>query len=55
MKMLLITLRLIKGPASLTYGSDALAGVVNLLPASAYHLDTIQGQYLKQIIRLIMV
>jgi iron complex outermembrane recepter protein len=37
-------IEIIKGPASLTYGSDALAGVVNLLPASAFHLDTIQGQ-----------
>ena len=36
-------IEIIKGPASLTYGSDALAGVVNLLPASAFHLDTIQG------------
>ncbi|HEX7493883.1 MAG TPA: TonB-dependent receptor, partial [Bacteroidales bacterium] len=27
----------------LTYGSDALAGVVNLLPASSFHIDTIQG------------
>ena len=36
-------IEIIKGPASLTYGSDALAGVVNLLPASAFHIDTIQG------------
>lgn len=37
-------IEIIKGPASLTYGSDALAGVVNMLPASAFHNDTIQGQ-----------
>jgi iron complex outermembrane receptor protein len=36
-------IEIVKGPASLTYGSDALAGVINLLPASAFHLDTIQG------------
>lgn len=36
-------IEIVKGPASLTYGSDALAGVVNLLPASSFHLDTIQG------------
>jgi len=27
-------IEIVKGPASLIYGSDALAGVVNLLPAS---------------------
>ena len=37
-------IEIVKGPASLSYGSDALAGVVNLLPASAFHNDTIQGQ-----------
>lgn len=36
-------IEIVKGPASLTYGSDALAGVINLLPASAFHIDTIQG------------
>ena len=36
-------IEIVKGPASLTYGSDALAGVVNLLPASSFHIDTIQG------------
>jgi len=36
-------IEIIKGPASLTYGSDALAGVINLLPASSFHIDTIQG------------
>lgn len=37
-------IEIVKGPASLTYGSDALAGVINLLPASAFHIDTVQGQ-----------
>jgi iron complex outermembrane receptor protein len=37
-------IEIVKGPASLTYGSDALAGVINLLPSSAFHLDTIQGR-----------
>ena len=36
-------IEIVKGPASLTYGSDALAGVVNLLPSTAFHLDTVQG------------
>jgi iron complex outermembrane receptor protein len=36
-------IEIVKGPASLTYGSDALAGVINILPASAFHIDTIQG------------
>src|SRR5205085_2777445 len=34
----------VKGPASLTYGSDALAGVVNLLPAPPVPQGTIQGE-----------
>lgn len=33
----------IKGPASLIYGSDALAGVVNLLPANPLPEGTIKG------------
>lgn len=33
----------IKGPASLIYGSDALAGVVNLLPANPVPEGTIKG------------
>jgi iron complex outermembrane recepter protein len=37
-------IEIVKGPASLIYGSDALAGVVNFLPASAFHNDTIQGR-----------
>ncbi len=33
----------VKGPASLTYGSDALAGVINLLPAPPVPDSTIKG------------
>lgn len=36
----------VKGPASLMYGSDALAGVVNLLPAHAAPIGTIGGSVL---------
>jgi len=36
-------IEIVKGPSSLTYGPDALAGVINMLPFSAFHLDTIQG------------
>ena len=36
-------IEIIKGPASLTYGSDALAGVVNLLPAPPVPNGTIKG------------
>src|SRR5664280_776034 len=36
-------IEIIKGPASLTYGSDALAGVVNLLPASPVPSGTVKG------------
>jgi iron complex outermembrane recepter protein len=35
---------IVKGPASLTFGSDALAGVVNLIPAPPVPKDTIKGQ-----------
>ena len=35
----------IKGPASLLYGSDALAGVVNLIPNQATHKEKISGSY----------
>ena len=31
----------VKGPASLTYGSDALAGVINMIPASADLKDNV--------------
>jgi iron complex outermembrane receptor protein len=36
-------IEIVKGPASLTYGSDALAGVVNLLPAPPVPNGTIKG------------
>jgi len=36
-------IEIVKGPASLTYGSDALAGVVNLLPALPVTDGKIQG------------
>jgi iron complex outermembrane receptor protein len=39
-------IEIIKGPASLTYGSDALAGVVNLLPAPTVPDGTIEGHVL---------
>jgi iron complex outermembrane receptor protein len=38
-------IEIIKGPASLTYGSDALAGVVNLMPANPAPLGTILGEF----------
>jgi iron complex outermembrane recepter protein len=37
---------IIKGPASLTYGSDALAGVVNLIPAQPVPEGTVKGNVL---------
>lgn len=37
---------IIKGPASLTYGSDALAGVVNLIPFAPAENGTIKGSLL---------
>jgi iron complex outermembrane receptor protein len=36
-------IEIIKGPASLTYGSDALAGVVNMLPAPPVPGGTVKG------------
>jgi iron complex outermembrane recepter protein len=36
-------IEIIKGPASLTYGADALAGVVNLLPAPPVPDSTVKG------------
>ena len=36
-------IEIVKGPASLTYGSDALAGVVNLLPAQPVPDGTLKG------------
>ncbi len=39
-------IEVIKGPASLMYGSDALAGAVNLLPANPVPDGTVQGSLL---------
>ena len=39
-------IEVVKGPSSLTYGSDALAGVVNLLPAQPVPEGTISGEIL---------
>ena len=39
-------IEVLKGPASLMYGSDALAGVVNLLPANPVPEGTIKGNVL---------
>lgn len=36
-------IEVVKGPASLIYGSDALAGVVNLIPANPVPNNTIKG------------
>jgi iron complex outermembrane receptor protein len=36
----------VKGPASLMYGSDALAGVINLLPAPPVPVGTLKGSVL---------
>lgn len=38
-------IEIVKGPASLIYGSDALAGVVNLLPALPAPNGTIKGHF----------
>ena len=37
---------IVKGPASLTYGSDGLAGVVNLLPYPPVPIGVIKGNFL---------
>jgi iron complex outermembrane receptor protein len=38
-------IEVVKGPASLTYGSDALAGVVNLIPAQPVPAGTIKSSF----------
>jgi iron complex outermembrane receptor protein len=43
-KYLIDRVEVIKGPASLMYGSDALAGVVNLIPSQPALLNKISGQ-----------
>lgn len=42
-QFLIDRIEVVKGPASLMYGSDALAGVVNLLPAPPVPAGTIKG------------
>ncbi len=42
-KYLIDRIEVIKGPASLMYGSDALAGVVNLIPNQPAQFNTISG------------
>ena len=44
-KYLIEKVEVIKGPASLMYGSDALAGVVNLIPNQSTQKDKIAGNY----------
>jgi iron complex outermembrane receptor protein len=39
---------IIKGPASLSYGSDALAGVVNLIPYQPVHDGEINGEIISE-------
>lgn len=45
-QFLIDRVEVVKGPASLIYGSDALAGVVNLLPAPAVPAGTLRGAVL---------
>jgi iron complex outermembrane recepter protein len=45
---LVYRIEVVKGPASLIYGSDALAGVVNLLPENPVHDSTIRGSMLAE-------
>jgi iron complex outermembrane recepter protein len=45
-QFLIDRIEVIKGPASLIYGSDALAGVVNLLPANPSPAGNINGRLL---------
>lgn len=44
-KYLIDKVEVIKGPASLMYGSDALAGVINLIPNQSIQKDKIAGNY----------
>jgi iron complex outermembrane receptor protein len=41
-------IEVVKGPASLIYGSDAIAGVVNLISAPPVPNNTIKGNYLAE-------
>jgi iron complex outermembrane receptor protein len=45
-QFLIDRIEVVKGPASLIYGSDALAGVVNLLPANPLPAGSIKGNLL---------
>lgn len=45
-QFLIDRIEVIKGPASLIYGSDALAGVINLLPAHAASQGYISGGFI---------
>ncbi|MCB9166168.1 MAG: TonB-dependent receptor [Flavobacteriales bacterium] len=45
-QFLIDRIEVVKGPASLMYGSDALAGVVNLLPAPTAPKGTVRGSVL---------
>ena len=38
-------LELIKGPGSLLYGSDALGGVINILPTPSPHINSLSGSF----------
>jgi len=44
-KYLINRIEIIKGPASLMYGSDALAGVVNLIPFQPSQINKISGDF----------
>jgi iron complex outermembrane receptor protein len=44
-QFLIDRIEVVKGPASLTYGSDALAGVVNLIPAHTTPEGLIKGSF----------
>ncbi len=45
-QFLIDRVEVVKGPASLMYGSDALAGVINLLPAPPVPAGTLKGSVL---------